>query len=125
MRFYEFMAVFLLIAGLASGADIDGKWTGSIASPFGPPMQITYNFKFEGTTLTGSTPGMDGKDIAIKDGKFSGNNITYSIIFPIFNIGNSVQEMKLDFKGVLTGDTLKLTYEMMGGTRELTLKKAK
>jgi hypothetical protein len=124
MKYFAFMATLLLITGIAFSADIDGKWSGSIASMDGNPIQITCNFKADGTTLTGSTPGMDGKDIAIKDGKINGNNVTYSIIFPnIFpNFG---QDMKVDFKGVLAGDTLKLNYEMMGQPMELTLKKAK
>jgi len=112
-------ASILFIAGIASGADIDGKWTGPIELIDGSQMQVTYNFKADGTTITGSTPGMDGKDVPIKDGKINGNNITYSIIF---NFG---QETKVDFKGVLAGDTLKLTFEIMGQTKDLTLKKAK
>ena len=35
------------------------------------------------------------------------------------------QEMKMDYKGVLSGDTLKITGEMMGNPFEFTLKKAK
>jgi hypothetical protein len=119
MRYFAFVAGLLLIAGIAFGADIDGKWTGSIAGMDGNPMPITYTFKADGTTLTGSTPGMDGKDMVIKDGKINGNNISYSIVF---NFG---QETKVDFKGVLSGDSLKLTFEMMGQAQDLTLKKAK
>jgi hypothetical protein len=124
MKYFAFVAALLLITGIAFSADIDGKWSGSIEGVDGTPIQITCNFKADGTTLTGSTPGADGKDIAIKDGKINGNNVTYSIIFPnIFpNFG---QEMKVDFKGVLAGDTLKLNYEMMLKPQELTLKKAK
>jgi hypothetical protein len=119
MRYCALVIGLLLIAGTAISADIDGKWKGELPGMGGDPMQITYTFKADGTTLTGSTPGMDGKDMAIQNGKINGNNITYSITF---NMG---QEMKVDFKGVLSGDTLKLTFEMMGTPTELTLKRAK
>jgi hypothetical protein len=119
MKYFAFVTALLLLTGIAFCADIDGKWTGSIAGMDGNPMQITYTFKTDGTTLTGSTPGMDGKDMAIKDGKINGNNITYSVTF---DFG---QPTKVDFKGVISGDTLKLNFEMMGQATELTLKKAK
>jgi hypothetical protein len=120
MRYFAFVLGLLLLAGSAFAADIDGKWTGTMAGGLGSdPMQITYTFKADGNTLTGSTPGMEGKDMVIKDGKINGNNISYSIIF---NFG---QEMKVDFKGVLSGDTLKVSFEMMGQPMELVLKKAK
>jgi len=119
MKYCAFVVGLLLITGLAFGADIDGKWTGSVAGMDGNPMQISYTFKADGTTLTGETQGMDGKPMAIKDGKINGNNISYSIVF---NMG---QEMKIDFKGVVSGDSLKLTFDMMGQSQDLTLKKAK
>jgi hypothetical protein len=110
----------LLIASIALAADIDGKWTGSVAGMGGDPMTISYTFKADGAKLTGSTNGMDGKEIAIKDGKIDGNNISYSVSF---DMGG--QEMKMDFKGVLSGDTLKLSMDMMGQPTEIVLKKAR
>jgi hypothetical protein len=108
---------FLLIASIALAADIDGKWTGSVAGMDGNPMTINYTFKAEGNTLTGSTTGMDGKDVAIKNGKIDGNNVSYTVSFS--------EEFKMDFKGVLSGDTLKLSMDMMGQPTEIVLKKAK
>jgi hypothetical protein len=119
MKYCAFVAALLLISGIALGADIDGKWSGAITDMFGNPIQITCNFKADGTTLTGSTPGMDGKDLPLKDGKIDNNTVTYSIIF------NFPQESRVDFKGVLSGETLKLNFEMMGQPMELTLKKVK
>ena len=127
MRFCALTAGLLLIAaGLAFGADIDGKWEGKIAgTDGGEGFPVSYTFKAEGTTLTGTTPmpSMDGspaKPIPIKDGKIDGNNISFSVVM---DLGG--QEMKMDYKGVLSGDTLKITGEMMGNPFEFTLKKAK
>ncbi len=110
----------ILVAGLAFGAPIDGKWAGEIPGMDGSPMKVSYTFKADGNVLTGSTTSPDGKDMAIKDGKIDGNNISFSIAF---DMGG--QEMKMDMKGVLNGDDLKLTMDMMGQAMDIPLKRAK
>ena len=128
MRFFVLTAGLLLIlGGMAFGADIDGTWTGTIQGPDGGQgFPISYTFKADGATLTGSMPGMPGPDgtpakpVPIKDGKINGNNISFSVVFDMMG-----QETKMDYKGVLSGDTLKITGEMMGNPFEFTLKKAK
>jgi hypothetical protein len=122
MKVFALTVGLLLIASFALAADIDGKWTGQVAGMGGDPMTINYTFKANGATLTGTTTGMDGKDVPIKNGKIDGNNISYTVSF---DMGG--QEMKMDFKGVISGDQLKLSFDMgMGGEpQELTLKKAK
>ncbi len=126
MRYFALAAVlFLILTGVSFAAEIDGTWTGSLDMG-GQAMPVSYTFKAEGTTLTGSMPGMPGPDgtpgkpMPIKDGKINGNNISFSISF---DMGG--QEMKIDYKGVLSGDSLKITGEAMGNPFEFTLKKAK
>ena len=109
----------ILVAGMAFAAPIDGKWVGEIPGQDGAPMKLNYAFKADGATLTGSTTGPDGKEVALKDGKIDGDNLSFSVTF---DMGG--QEMKLEFKGVLSGDTLKLSMDMMGQPMEFTLKKA-
>ena len=120
MRYFAFVGILLIVAGFALAADIDGTWKGSIDGMDGNKMEIAYTFKADGTTLTGATKGMDGKDVAIKDGKIDGNNLSFSVVF---DFGG--QEMKIDYKGVVSPDQLKLTFDMMGQPAELVLKKAK
>jgi hypothetical protein len=110
----------ILVAGAAFAADIDGKWAGEVPGMDGSPMKIAYTFKADGATLTGSTTSPDGKEMAIKDGKINGNNLSFSIAF---DMGG--QEMKMEMKGVLSGDTLKLSMDMMGQPMDFTLKKVK
>jgi len=49
-------------------ADLNGKWTGVIKTPDGNDLQVTYNFKVDGTKLTGTaespagTITVDGND---------------------------------------------------------------
>jgi len=110
----------ILIAGFAFAAPIDGKWVGEVPGMDGSPMKLSYTFKADGDKLTGTTSSPDGKEIAIKDGKINGNNISFSI-----SIDMGGQEMKMDTKGVLSGDDLKLSMDMMGQAMEIPLKRAK
>jgi len=118
MKACAFLLAMLLVAGMAYAADIDGKWTGELDMG-GQKMPVEYNFKADGAKLTGFTPIMDQKT-EIKDGKIDGNNISFSISF-----GEGDMGMKIEYKGVLAGDTLTLKFDMMGQASELKLKKAK
>ena len=117
MRICVLALSLLLVAGIAYGADIDGTWTGEM-DMMGQTMPISYTFKAEGNVLTGTTPIMD-QEYKIQDGKIDGNNISFSVVM---NFG---QEMKVDYKGTLSGNDLKLSWDMMGTPTEVVLKKAK
>ena len=119
MRYGVLAVGMMLAATFAFPADIDGKWTGEFEmGPGGEKMPVVYNFKAEGSTLTGSTMIMDNP-VEITDGKIDGDNISFSITF-----GEGEQGMKVAYKGVLSGDQLKLTFEMMGQPTEIVLRKA-
>jgi hypothetical protein len=118
MRLFAFTMMFLLVAGIACGADIDGKWEGEIDMQ-GQTFPVSYNFKADGAVLTGTTPGMQGEEMELKDGKIDGNNISFSVVFDMMG-----QETKIDYKGVVTGNEIKLSFDMMGQTTEILLKKA-
>lgn len=119
MRYFALAAGILLLTGVVFAADVDGKWTGKIPGFDGNDITINYTFKAEGNTLTGSTTGPDGNQIPIKNGKIEGNNISFSISF---DFGG--QEMKIDYKGVVSADQIKLTFDMMGQPAEIVLKRA-
>jgi hypothetical protein len=116
MRHFLFGIGILLWAGFAFGADIDGKWAGEIV---GQNMPISFTFKADGTTLTG-VHVVNGQETAIKDGKIEGNNISFTVTL---DMGG--QEAKIPHKGVLSGNEIKMTYEMMGQSGEILLKRAK
>lgn len=109
----------LLIAGLtAFGADVDGKWAGTVASPQGE-FPVAFTFKAEGATLTGSTTGFDGAEVPIKDGKIDGANISFNVTFDFGGM-----PFMLSYKGVVAADSIKVTGEAAGMPFEFTLKKA-
>lgn len=120
MKYCLFVVGLLLVVGFAFGADVDGKWTTTMAGQDGNNMTLGYTFKADGATLTGTTTGPDGKEMPIKEGKINGNNITFLVV-----IDMGGQEMKLEYKGVVSPDQIKLTLDMMGNPMEMVLKKAK
>jgi hypothetical protein len=115
MRYFSIVLGFLLVAGSAFAADIDGKWAGEIV---GQNMQIAFTFKAEGTTLTGFHIVND-QETPIQDGKIEGNTISFTVTL---NFG---EETKIPHKGTISGDEIKMTYEMMGQPGEILLKRTK
>ena len=115
MKCISFVVGFLLLAGFAFAADIDGKWAGEIV---GQNMQIAFTFKAEGTTLTG-VHIVNGQETPIKDGKIDGNNISCTVTL---DLGG---ESKIPHKGTLSGDQIKMTYEMAGQPGEILVKRVK
>ncbi|HEY8782128.1 MAG TPA: hypothetical protein VIM16_10960 [Mucilaginibacter sp.] len=68
-----FMVCFAIVADLA------GKWSGTLKTPDGNEIPLTYTFKTDSGKLTGITSGPQG-DITITDGKIiSPTDFTFSI----------------------------------------------
>jgi hypothetical protein len=113
--FFTLMALFALAA---SAADVSGNWKGTAEGPNGA-IERTFTFKQDGAKLTGETNSSYTGKSAITDGKVEGDNISFSITAKIQD-----NEMKLSYKGKVTGDTIKLSSEFGGGQAiEWTLKK--
>jgi len=112
-------AVAVLFAATAMAADVNGKWTGQMPTRNGDTREVTFNLKADGDKLTGTMGGPQG-DIEIKDGKVSGDNISFTTHLE-FN-GNS---FVLLFKGTVSGDQIKFTRAREGSdqTQEFTAKK--
>jgi hypothetical protein len=117
MKYFSLVVLgVLLLSGFAFAADVDGKWTGTIE---GMDMAIEFTFKADGNTLTGFHI-INGQQTAIKDGKINGNNISF-----VVNLDMGGQETKIEHKGIVSADQIKMTYEMSGQPGSILLKKAK
>jgi hypothetical protein len=112
----KLLAVALLFAGAAFAADVDGKWTGTMATPNGD-VPVNFAFQADGSKLTGSTSGPAG-EIKIADGKVDGNNISFSVTF-------TFQDMPftMNYKGVVAKDEIKFTIDIFGMPIELLVKR--
>ena len=104
------LAITLLAAAVAFGADISGTWKGTAEGGPKGALERTFTFKADGAKLTGDTTSqMLGKS-TIQDGKIDGDNISFSITANFQ--GN---ESKIVYKGKVTGDTITLTSDFQGG----------
>ena len=102
-RLLVLLAVFALTA---LAADITGTWKATAEGPNGT-MERTFVFKVEGSKLTGeTTSSMLGKS-TIMDGKVDGDNLSFTIMVKFQD-----NEMKLNYKGKVSGNELTLTVEI-------------
>ncbi len=99
----------LTVMASAWAADITGKWAAQIPGRQGTPTETTFNFKVDGTTLTGTMVTSQG-ETEITEGKVSGDEISFVTV-------RKVQEMerKTLWKGKVSGDEIKFTRERQGG----------
>ncbi len=108
----------LVVFAVSVFADaVDGKWSGSVSTP-GGDFPVAFSFKADGPTLNGTMAGMDGMDIKIADGKINGANITFSVTLDFGGM-----PFKLDYKGVVAADQIKLSGDAGGMPFELVVKK--
>lgn len=105
-RFLILLAVFALNA---LGADIAGTWKATAEGPNGS-MERTFVFQVDGSKLTGeTTSSMAGKS-TITDGKVDGDNLSFTITVKFQD-----NEMKLNYKGKVTGNEIQFKTEMADG----------
>ena len=114
------MGVFAFTLSHAQG--ISGKWETTLEGPQGS-IELTFTYKVDGTTLTGSVSSPMGGDEEIKNGKVNGNEFTYEV---------NMMDNTMKYSGKLEKDVIKLNMkfpEGMGGPGggegpgEMTLKK--
>ncbi len=67
-----FMVCFAIIA------DLNGKWTGTLKTPDGSEIALTYNFKVDGNKLTGTAESPQGV-VPIDSGKVNGNDFKFQV----------------------------------------------
>jgi hypothetical protein len=119
VRISALLLGLMLLAAPAFAADVDGKWAGSLETGNGP-VNVAFDFKADGTTLTGTTSGPDGSSLAIKNGKIDGQNITFNVTLDLGGM-----PFELNYKGVVSPADIKLTIDIMGMPLEFVVKKAK
>jgi len=108
----------MLVAVPARAADVDGKWSGSLDTPMGA-VEVGFNLKAEGTTLSGTTTGPDGSEIAIKNGKVEGDKVSFLV-----SIDFGGMTLDLNYTGVVKPDEIAFTLDVMGMPFTFAVKKA-
>jgi len=87
-------------AAFAYFAGITGKWTAMLKGPDGNEFPISYTFKADGTTLTGTVTSQIGS-FDIMDGKIQGDSLWFTA---------DLKNMKIKNKGryYADGDSISL-----------------
>jgi hypothetical protein len=106
--------VFGVEARPAAKADATGTWTWSFQRQNGESVDITLKLMQVGDKLTGTITGPGGRETEIKDGKVSGDDISFTVVRE--RNGNT---FTTKYQGKQTGDTLKgkVEFEATGETR--------
>jgi len=102
----------LLAVAFAFAADVDGRWQGTVSGPNGD-FTLTFNFKAEGTKLSGSVETPNGEQ-PISEGKVDGNKISFKTKFG---------DNEIDHQGTVSGDTIELKVTGPWGESQMTLKR--
>ncbi len=113
-RLMTLCALFALTCMVALGANIDGKWARENAGKDGKTTTQTLTLKSDGSKLTGSLDGGRGGPIEISEGMVMGNDV----MFKITRQGRDGTPTTTSYKGTLSGDTLKLTFDAGRGPQD-------
>lgn len=98
-------------------ADVAGKWVAEMTSPDGQKRQSTFDFKVDGDKLSGTVANARG-ETKIEDGTVKGDDISFSVTR---NFGGN--EVKMKYKGKVTGNEMKLNVDAGERSFEMTAKR--
>jgi hypothetical protein len=116
---FSILVAFTLLAGLAFGAAIDGKWVSERKMNRGGEERTiiqTFDLKSDGAKLTGTVSmafgDMEPRTSEIKDGKIDGNKFSFKTVMSTPN-----GEFTTVYEGTVEGDTLKGASKREGSDR--------
>jgi hypothetical protein len=108
------IGVLLALCVVAAAADVAGKWTAQVPGRGGETREAVFQFKVDGEKLTGTMSDSRG-EVAIADGKVSGDTITFSV---------ETQRGKRTYTGKVSGGEIKFKrVGGQGGSQEFTAKR--
>jgi hypothetical protein len=112
-----FLVLSLAHVASAQDAKVAGTWDLSAPGRGGTVMTQTLTLQQDGSKLTGTMKGQRGD--APVTGTISGNNISFSVTRTTPN-----GDMKLDYTGMVSGDSMKGTLAVMGNSVDWTAKRS-
>jgi|ERR1700733_14976273 hypothetical protein len=102
---------------LFAASDMTGKWTTTMKGPDGSDFSLTFDFKQDGTKLTGTVTGPQGDPLAIDNGKIDGDKFSFTVSFNGTTITHD---------GTIAGDEIKMSTKSNGDMppMDMTLKRS-
>lgn len=112
------MVALTVIGTLALGADVRGKWKGSVIGREGA-RALYFVFETEGERLTGKMIDAHGDNI-IRDGRIAGDQLSFTLVYDL-----SGDKIKRIYRGTLSGDEIQFTCQAENGEnrREFTARR--
>jgi hypothetical protein len=119
--FLTLVSVLVLSALALMAADVTGKWAAEVQGRNGQTRNVSFAFKQDGSTLTGTMVGPMGREVAITNGKVDGDNLSFDVNMEFQ--GNAVT---IHYTGTVEGDSIKMKSQREGSdrTQEFTAKKS-
>jgi hypothetical protein len=123
LTFPALVSLSLVLLGVARAADIDGKWKAEFDTQIGVQKYV-FELKADGEKLTGTALGereTDKSETVITEGK-----IRKDEVFFVEPLKFQDAELRIEYKGKLAGDELKLTRKVGDvASEELVAKRVK
>jgi hypothetical protein len=94
------------LAAVASATDITGNWKGDLETPQGA-VQVSYSFKQDGETLTGTWQTARSPTVQISEGKVTGDKVAFTVKI-------EAAGMTFVHEGKITADEIQLTMKPSG-----------
>jgi hypothetical protein len=115
------LTLVLAFVTAVSAADVTGKWTAQIPGRSGQTRETTFTFKVDGDRLTGTMTAGQGREVAISEGKVSGDTLSF-----VVSTERGGQTMKQTYTGKIVGDEIQFKRESgQGAAREFVAKRAR
>lgn len=99
--------LILLLATVASAADITGDWKADLQTPQGM-VQVSYTFKQDGEKLTGTWQAAKSPTVQITEGKVAGGKVSFVVKLGPEGAPTFAHE------GEIKGDEIQLTMKPSG-----------
>jgi hypothetical protein len=110
-QFARCLIGFTIAAMTMIAADLTGIWAGQAPGRRGDKEDVAFQFKVNGTTLTGKMFG-DEFDLPLEEVSVSGNEVKFRVTTT--NYYNRTQ-VKFVYTGTIKGDEIELTRARVGG----------
>ena len=104
-----------MLALLAAGADVSGKWKAEFTTQDGTQRQNTFTFKTDGGKLTGTVAGTQD-ETPIKNATLTGDAISFTADRPFGTF---------TYKGNIAGDEIKFKVEFNDTSFDIVAKRVK
>jgi hypothetical protein len=105
--------ILIILSAAAMAGDITGTWAGTM-SMGDNQFTLTYSFKQDGGTLTGSVTPPNGDALPLSEGKVEGDKVSFTIKTEMN--GGAV---KFVVNGTVKGEEITLTTKSEGGGHDI------